>query len=340
MRAASLTRPGTLIETSLPEPMQPAAGEALVRVLRVGVCGTDLHAFKGEQPMMRYPVVLGHELAVEVLALGPQPGSSQLEVGSRCTVMPYVNCGICMACARGLTNACENLQVLGVHVDGGLRERFMLPTRLLIAADDLDDDQLALTEMLAIGTHAVARAQLRGDEPIAVIGLGPIGLGIIAAAAQESTRVVGVDVSPDRREFLARTGMAMGYAAGPDLADELREALGGELPTAVFDATGNVASMQNAPLLAAAGGKVILVGHTPGTLTFENQVIHRKELSVLASRNATHADFVRVLARLRTSANDPREWINVRADIPGAVAAFHDWAAGRGGLVKAMVQVA
>lgn len=340
MHATSLLRPEELVMTMLPEPPLPAPGEALVKVLRVGICGTDLHAFKGEQPMMHYPVVLGHELAVEVLVLGAQSEAGGPQVGDRCTVVPYLDCGRCGACAQGLTNCCENLKVLGVHVDGGLRERFVLPTRLLIAADGLDDDQLALTEMLAIGTHAVERARLMSNENVVVIGLGPIGLGIVAAAIEVGVNAIGIDVSSSRRAFLEGTGMAPSLEAGAAIPDQLRAAFGGELPSAVFDATGNATSMQNAPQLAAPGGRVVLVGHTPGLLSFDNQTIHRKELSIMASRNATRADFERVMARLRLSVNDPRRWINARTDLPGLVTELAGWAGGRGGVVKAIVHLA
>lgn len=339
MLATSLVQPGNLIAITVPEPAAPAAGEALVAVRRVGICGTDLHAFNGTQPMMRYPVVLGHELAVEVLALGAHTETSGLSVGDRCAVVPYLNCGHCPTCTRGTTNACQNLKVLGVHVDGGLRERFVLPARHLIAANDLDDDQLALTEMLAVGAHAVARARLESPDTVAVIGLGPIGLGIVAAARQEGARVVGIDVSLNRCQFLDESGMATTVAAGADLAVRLRKRFGGELPSAVFDATGNAGSMQGAPLLAAPGGRVVFVGHTSGSLAIHNQTIHRNELTILASRNATRTDFSRVLAHLRTGENDPVRWINARTDLDGVATELPGWAGATGGIVKAMVHL-
>src|SRR5690606_15070120 len=141
--------------TERPEPPPPGEGEALVRVLRVGVCGTDLHAFHGDQPMISYPLVLGHELAVEVLAVGP--GAADLATGDVCTVVPYVDCGACLACAAGRPNACLNLRVLGVHVDGGMCDVLTVPARLLLRADDLPVDAVARVEMLAVGEHAVAR---------------------------------------------------------------------------------------------------------------------------------------------------------------------------------------
>lgn len=337
MRALSLRQPGQLVAAEVPEPRPPAPSEALVKVLSVGVCGTDLHAFLGDQPMIAYPVVPGHELAVEVLELGsPAPG---LAVGDRCTVIPYVDCGQCGACTRGKGNCCERLTVLGVHVDGGLRERFTLPARLLLPANDLDDDRLALTEMLAIGAHAAARARLEPADTVAVIGVGPIGLGVLAAAARRCADLVGVDRSSGRLAFMEGTRLATPVPGDERLAERLREALGGELPTVVFDATGNVASMQAAPDLVAPGGRVVLVGHTRHQLTFENPTIHRKELSILASRNATRRDFEEVLSALRSGTTDPRTWITDRTDWQGAVREFPGWASGSTALVKALVRL-
>lgn len=342
MRAASLRLPGKLTAIELPEPLPPRPGEALVQVLQVGVCGTDLHAFKGEQPMIEYPVVLGHELAVEVLALGAEAHALGVRVGDRCTVVPYLACGRCGACRRGRGNCCERLQVLGVHVDGGLRERLTLPAGALLPANDLDRDQLALAEMLAIGAHAVARAAVAEGDTVAVIGVGPIGLGVLAAA-HRAAALVGVDRSPERLELMARTGMALPVPAGTDLAERLRHAFGGELPTVVLDATGSAASMEAAPELAAPGGRVVLVGHTKHALTFQNPVVHRKELSILASRNATRHDFERVLADLRSGGGgraDPREWITTRTDLSGFVSEMPRWSRGQAEVVKAMVHLA
>ena len=340
MRTVVLNNPSQLELTTTPEPAAPGRDEALVRVLRVGVCGTDLHAYLGNQPMMVYPVILGHELAVEVLALGTDAAALGIEQGDRCTVIPYLNCRTCGACRRGRTNACERLSVLGVHQDGGLRERFVLPARLLLPANDLGLDQLALVEMLAIGEHAAARAVLHPDDTVAVIGAGPIGLSTIAAARQRTEAIVGLDLSPARREFLGSTGLAAALPAGGDVAEALRAHFGGELPTVVIDATGNAASMQAAAALVAAGGRLVFVGHTKHDLTFANPLIHRRELSILASRNATPSDFANVLAALRSGAIDIAPWINARVDPASFVRELPRWAAGPSEVVKAVVEFA
>src|SRR5947199_5981351 len=169
MQTIVLEKPGslTLADTAAPTDVPP--GHAMVRVRRVGICGTDLHAYRGRQPFFSYPRILGHELGVEVIALG-DGDTFGLKKGDRCTVEPYLNCGTCIACRRGKTNCCATLQVLGVHTDGGLRETIVVPARKLHRSPRLTFEQLALVETLGIGCHAVDRAAPRPDETCLIIG--------------------------------------------------------------------------------------------------------------------------------------------------------------------------
>jgi len=169
-----LEKPGQFAAIDLPEPAA-VPGTALVRVHRIGVCGTDLHAFAGKQPFFTYPRVLGHELGVEVIDPGDEP--SGLKVGDRCSVEPYLNCGHCIACRRGKPNCCTSLQVMGVHTDGGMCERILMPEGNLYPADDLSFRDAAMVEFLAIGAHAVWRSEIKPGDRVLVVGAGPIGNG-------------------------------------------------------------------------------------------------------------------------------------------------------------------
>src|SRR2546429_5375671 len=181
MDAIILEQPERLAMTTRPLPHSPPpAGHAIVRVGRVGICGTDWHAYHGRQPFFTYPRILGHELGVEVVSVNDP--ASDLKAGDRCAVEPYLNCGHCVACRRGMTNCCANLQVLGVHIDGGMRELIAVPTAKLHRSEKLNLDQLALVETLAIGCHAVARAKVQQDEWVLVLGAGPIGLSVLPFA--------------------------------------------------------------------------------------------------------------------------------------------------------------
>ena len=202
MKTIVLEKPGSFQLIERPAAGKPGPGEALVRIHRVGVCGSDIHAFKGDQPFFTYPRVVGHELGVEIVAVGPN--DKGLAVGDHCAVEPYLNCGRCIACRRGKTNCCVSLQVLGVHADGGMREHMTVPVAKLHRSRTLSLDQLALVEMLTIGAHAVRRAQLKPGENVLVIGAGPIGLATTAFAQLVGARVTVLEISAWRREFCQR----------------------------------------------------------------------------------------------------------------------------------------
>ncbi len=342
LRAVRLERPGRAEVVSLSAPAPPGPDEATVRVLRVGVCGTDLHAYAGRQPMVAYPVVPGHELAVTVEALGDDARTGGVAVGDLCTVLPYVNCGDCAACRTGRTNACVRLRVLGVHVDGGLVERMNVPLRLLVPAGGLGPDAAALVEMLAIGEHAAARGRVAPEDRVLVVGLGPIGLGAALAALRRGARLGLVDTSAERRDFAASRGLGapVDAAGGADPEGRVREAFGGELATVVVDATGSVASMVASPRLLGPGGRLVLVGHTPHQLPFENQVLHQRELTVLASRNATRADFDAVMADMARNGPTALDWVTHRVALQDVPSSLEAWSERPAGLIKALVDAA
>lgn len=337
MRAVVLDAPNKVSLQDVPGPGELRPGEARVRVLRVGVCGTDLHAYTGDQPMIAYPVIPGHELAVEVTVVGD--GVDQPTVGSLCAVVPYVNCGNCEACSTGRTNACLHLKVLGVHVDGGMTEELNVPARLLVPAPGLHTDAVALVEMLAIGEHAVVRAGIGTEDRVTVVGAGPIGMGAAVAARRRTARVALVDVSEDRLRFAEERGLAIPVPSGAHLAERLAEAISGA-PTVVIDATGSARAMAASAGLLGPGGRLVLVGHTGGQLTFDNQTLHRRELTVLASRNATKDDFESVMTDLGSGRTDVADWVTHRSSLKEVPREMATWAARPPGLVKALVQVA
>jgi threonine dehydrogenase-like Zn-dependent dehydrogenase len=345
MQAAMLLEPGRLEPIELPEPPDPMAGEALVAVRRVGICGTDFHAYASTQNFFAYPRILGHELAVEVLQLGPGSadgpanGSGPIRVGDHCAVMPYLSCGACTACARGQANCCERIDVLGVTVDGGMRERLVVPVSALYPRPGLSLDQLALVETLGIGMHAVERAEPGPSDTVLIVGTGPIGLAIAQCVRNSVDRVVISDLSAGRLTFAERTTRLTAVAAGPDLHDALREHLDGDLPTLVFDATGSKTSMEAAFELVGAGGKLVLVGHTTGPITFDNPLFHQRELNVRASRNALASEWATVLDRVAGATLDALPWIGRRSSLAAVSDDLPELAAGTGDLVKAIVDI-
>jgi 2-desacetyl-2-hydroxyethyl bacteriochlorophyllide A dehydrogenase len=341
MNAVFLESPGQLAIRSAPAAADPGPGEVLIQVHRAGVCGTDLHAFRGRQPFFTYPRILGHELGVEVLRTGD--GVSNVAAGDRCAVEPYLNCGHCIACRRGKPNCCTQIQVLGVHTDGGLRPQLVVPAAKLHRSASLDYDRLALVEPLGIGAHAVRRAQLEAGESVAVIGAGPIGLAVIQFALAADCRVIVIDVNAQRLAFChERLGIPPADlldATGGDVAGRLAGLTGGDLPTAVFDATGNAASMVAAFVLPAHGGRLVFVGLFSGDVTFNDPNFHRRELTLLASRNALPEDFDEVLRLVESGRIDTAPWITHRAPLAEVPAQFAGWTDPAAGVLKAMVHV-
>ena len=322
MRQIILQHPGTFVGEQA-EPPALGPGEALVRVHRIGVCGTDLHAFTGRQPYFTYPRILGHELGVEVVQVSP--GDHGLKPGDRCAVEPYLNCGHCHACRVGKPNCCEELKVLGVHTDGGMRGLIALPAHLLYKSDRLTLDQLALVEMLGVGQHAVERSGLKAGEEVLVVGAGPIGLSVVQFALAAGGKVRVLDMAPERRRFAERFGVEV-LEPGAERCAEV-----------VFDATGSAGAMQNSFQLVAHGGRLVFVGLSPSMIAFDDALFHRRELTLLATRNS-HQAFPKIMALIGTGRIDTTPWITNRLGLAEVPRAF-DSLPGRAGLIKAMIEV-
>ena len=332
-----LEQPGRFAATERPEPAA-TPGTALVRVHRIGVCGTDLHAFAGKQPFFTYPRVLGHELGVEVLDPGDEPHG--LKTGDRCSVEPYLNCGHCIACRRGKPNCCSSLQVMGVHIDGGMTPLLRVPARKLHKSTKLDYDQLALVETLGIGAHAVERAQLTRDDFVLVIGAGPIGLSVIQFARVTGATLAVMDVSDTRLEFCRQQlGVAHTLKPGATAGEKLKQIGGGDLPTCVIDATGNPGSMTGCFDLPAHGGRIVFVGLFQGDVTFNDPNFHRRELTVMGSRNSTPATFREVIRLVEEGRVDTRPWISHRLKLADTPTIFPKDLAGNPAVLKAMIEV-
>jgi 2-desacetyl-2-hydroxyethyl bacteriochlorophyllide A dehydrogenase len=333
-----LTEPGQLALTRTAPSDDLSADEAIVLVRRIGICGTDLHAFKGEQPFFSYPRILGHELGVEVASAGKN--ALDFKPGDRCAVEPYLSCGQCIACRRGKTNCCVGLQCLGVHTDGGMREWIKVPLAKLHRSDCLSLDQLALVEPLCIGAHAVARAQIETGEFALVIGAGPIGLSVIQFAQLAGAQLIVMDVNEERLRFARQHfDIEFALAAGNEAVEQLRDATRGDMPTVVFDATGNLRSMEVAFDFVAHGGRLVLVGLVQGSVSFRDQDAHRRELTLLRSRNATASDFRTVIHRLESGKIDIRSWITHRVSFDDVITQFHEWLSPKARFIKAVVEV-
>jgi len=319
MIGIALEKPGQFIAVDGPPP-------ALVRVHRIGICGTDLHAFAGRQPFFSYPRILGHELGVEVIDPGSDPNG--LEAGDRCSVEPYLNCGRCIACRAGRSNCCAELKCLGVHIDGGMRPELAVPARKLHRSRTLTYDQLALVETLAIGAHAVDRAAIGPDDFVLVIGAGPIGLSVSQFVQVRGATLAVMDVRESRLAFCRRQfDAAHTLAPGADTVEELRSIGGGELPTVVMDATGSARSMAGTFDLPAQGARIVFVGLFQGDIHFNDPNFHRRELTLLASRNALADDFREIIRLVESGRINLMPWITHRFDLADTPQRFPEIAA-------------
>lgn len=339
MKAIVLEQSGQLQLVQVEEPATPGPGEALVRVRRVGVCGTDLHAYQGTQPFFDYPRILGHELSVEVIAYGTSEGTeADLPIGTRCAVEPYFYCGHCPACRRGKTNCCLNIQVFGVHIDGGMCEFATIPVRYLHPSQTLSFDQLVLVEPLAIGAHAVSRAQLSDRERVLVVGAGPIGLAVTQFALLAGAQVMVLDISERRLAFCQQHWpQAICIDGRGDPVATLQKMVGDDLPPVVFDATGNSRSMQSAFSYVGHGGRLVFVGLFQGEITFHDPEFHRREITLLSSRNALAADFSRIITYLEAGQIDISPWITHRATTDTLIEEFTHWFDRDSGIIKAVI---
>jgi 2-desacetyl-2-hydroxyethyl bacteriochlorophyllide A dehydrogenase len=340
MKAILLEKPEQFVTVEIEEPRRPGAGEALVQVHRVGICGTDISGYLGKMPFFSYPRIPGHELGVEVIEVGE--GVKHVAQGDRCSVEPYINCQNCFPCLRGNSNCCENLQVLGVHTDGGLRPRFIVPARKLHPSEKLSLDQLALVETLAIGCHAVARGNPQPGENVLVIGAGPIGLATIEFVKLSGARTIVLDLNQQRLDF-CRDRMKVDHVVrltgdGSEL-QALKDFTQGALPTLVIDATGNNKSMSNALNYAAFTGRVVYVGITTAEISFLHPLMHRRELTLLASRNALPDDFRRIIQFIDEGKIDTAPWITHRTSFGDLIENFPAYTKPETGVIKAIVEV-
>lgn len=334
-----LTTPGQFSQADTDFDRTVQANEVLLKIHRIGICGTDYHAYRGKQPFFSYPRILGHELGAEVVEIGSEV--THVAIGDKVAVEPYLNCGVCQPCRNGKTNCCEKLQVLGVHTDGGMREFLKVPARKVYASKTLSYEQLALVETLGIGSHAVNRAQVQATDLVLVIGAGPIGLSVVQFAKLKGATVAVMDMNASRLAFCQQQlGVdATVLLQNTDPVEEIRRVLNGDLPTVVFDATGNPSSMMQAFKYVAHGGRLTFVGLFQGDVTFNDPEFHRREVTLLASRNALPEDFIGIIKGMEDGAIDTQPWISHRVAFDDLLTSFDDLLKPESNVIKAVIEL-
>jgi len=337
MKTLVCTTPGNLDYESREKPVL-TKGHATIKIKRIGICGTDLHAFEGTQPYFEYPRVLGHELSGDLVEFDDALG---FEVGEPVTFIPYFNCGVCIACRNGKPNCCVSLKVCGVHIDGGMAEYLSVPSSSLIHGDGLSYNELALVEPLAIGAHGIARAAVKPGEFVLIIGAGPIGLGAIEFARIAGGEVIVMDINEDRLAF-CRSKLRVKHAvnaAYTDCFNQIKEITNGDMPTVVIDATGSQKAINNAFQFLAHGARFVLIGLQKGEISFSHPEFHKREATLMSSRNATRTDFEQVMDCMKKGLINPKTYITHRVGFDEVKQEFVSWLDPVNGVIKAMVEV-
>jgi|SRR5579871_76892 len=337
MRALVCESPGFLEYKEINAPaLKP--GHAIIRIKRIGICGTDLHAYEGTQPYFNYPRILGHELSGDLIE---SDNANGFVPGEKVTVIPYFNCGICIACRNGKPNCCTGLKVCGVHVDGGMVDYLAVPSYSIIHNNGLNYDELALIEPLAIGAHGVRRAEIKKDEFVLIIGAGPIGVGTMEFARIAGAQVIAMDINESRLQF-CKNKLNLEHIINPshdNIVERLMEITKNDMPTVVIDATGNRKAINNALSYLSHGGRFVLIGLQKEEIIFSHPEFHKRETSLMSSRNATRKDFEYVLDCMKKKLIDPSTYITHRVKFEEVKNEIKSWLDPANGVVKALVDM-
>jgi 2-desacetyl-2-hydroxyethyl bacteriochlorophyllide A dehydrogenase len=336
MKAVICEEPGQLAVIDRPQP-EPAAGEVLVRIRRVGICGTDFHIFGGKHPFLEYPRVMGHELSGTV---EQAPPGSALRPGQNAYIVPYLSCGHCVACRKGVTNACQNIRVLGVHCDGGMAEYLCVPEANVVSVNNISLDDAAMIEFLAIGAHGVKRGAIAASDRVLVVGSGPIGMSAIIFAKARGADVTVMDMREDRLAFTVdRLGADRTLKADDTAEEQVKVLTGGDGFDVVVDATGNTMAMQRGFNFVAHGGRYVLISVVRENITFSDPEFHKREATLLASRNAQPDDFAEVVRQMEAGKVPTAALRTHTGALADAPQLFRDWLRPEVGVIKAILEV-
>ena len=316
----------------------PKNGQIVIRVKRIGVCGTDLHAFEGTQPFFSYPRVLGHEISGTVHSVGN--GVTEFEIGDAVTLLPYYSCGKCIACRNNRPNCCTSIQVAGVHVDGAMSDFYIADSQYFVKSTILSLDHLALVEPLSVSHHGLSRAEIKTGQPILIIGAGPIGLGLVAIANSLGAEVSVIDINPDRLAFCERNLQPAHLIDGRDNPiEQVREITHNQMMEVVIDATGNLRALESGLSYLAHSGRFVLVGLQKESFSFSHPEFHKRETTLMSSRNATRWDFEQVIRILEQGLVDIKPFITHRFSLDDTPQRLPELISPESGAIKAMIDL-
>lgn len=319
-----INEPGKSDTIELERP-SPGAGEVLLQIHYVGLCGSDLNTFRGLNPLVSYPRVPGHELGATIEAIGVDVPRS-ISLGQQVLVIPYNNCGACTACKQDRANSCRNNQTLGIQRDGALAEYFVSPWQKLLTSEKLGLPELALVEPLTVGFHAVGRGRVTKHDTVAVLGCGAIGLGVIAGAAARDARVIAIDVDDVKLELAKKCGASVGInTSTAALHDRLQQLTDGHGPDVIVEAVGLPQTFRAAVEEICFAGRVVYIGYAKAPIEYETKLFVMKELDILGSRNALPQDFKNVITMLECGRFPTDDVVTTTVPLGEASAVLQQW---------------
>jgi 2-desacetyl-2-hydroxyethyl bacteriochlorophyllide A dehydrogenase len=335
VKALSIDRPGStqLVEIAVPA---PGVGEVAVAIAYIGYCGSDLSSYRGLNPLVSYPRVPGHEISGTISALGA--GVEGLAVGQPVTVLPYFNCGTCNSCRMGRPNACKHNQTMGVQREGALTATVVVPAEKIIPVDGIKQRDLALIEPIAVGFHAVGRAEIVSAETVVVLGCGVIGLGAVLGAVRRGARVIAVDLSAAKLAVARLLGAVETIDASfLNVAAEVRRMTDDDGPSVVIEAVGAGVTFLQAIELVGSCGRVVYVGYAKAEVSYDTKQFLLKEMDIRGSRGARRGDFIDVIETLKHSPGTCDAIISRTVSLDEAGEAMADWDRDPGAFIKILV---
>ena len=337
MKQITLIKPYEFEERDVEIPILKK-GELLVQIKNIGICGTDIHAFHGNQPYFSYPRVLGHELSGIIVDAKIDNNSL---LGKPVSVLPYLSCGKCNSCVRGKTNCCVHLKVMGVHVDGGFCEYILVPVdNIMVGRVETDLEHLSMIEPLSISYHGIMRADILENDWVIIFGAGPIGMGAILFAKSKTDKIILIDINQNRITYCKSIlGIEHSFNGNDEtLFEQIKELTNGHFADIVIDATGNKKSIQQQLTFLGHGGKWILIGLQREDLHINHPEFHKREATLMSSRNATKHDFEQVMDKIDKKEIDPALLITHTLDFKEVVNSFSTFI-GDQTLIKGIIKV-
>ena len=339
MKAVQITGPSEMRVIEMEKPVV-APGQILVKIEYVGFCGSDLNTYLGRNPMVKLPVVPGHEVGAVVEEIGEGVPEGLFAKGMSVTLNPYTNCGKCASCRNGRVNACEYNETLGVQRNGVMCEYAVMPWQKVIPAPSMSSRDCALIEPMSVGFHAVSRGQVVDNERVMVIGCGMIGMGAIVRASLRGATVIAVDLDDEKLELARKVGATYVINSKTENVHErmlqLTDGLGADV---VIEAVGSPATYVMAVDEVGFTGRVVCIGYAKSPVEFQTKLFVQKELDIRGSRNALPADFRAVINYLQTGVCPIDKLISRIAEPEEAAAAMADWAAAPGKVFRILVKL-